>query len=97
MHEPKGKAVQFGLLRAGMKADLVMIKENPLQNFKVLYGTGTVRINDATNKPERVGGIDYVVKDGIVYDAKKLLADVATKVEQAKGARRSTTSQQPRQ
>ena len=26
-----------------------------------------------TNKPERVGGIDFVVKDGIVYDAKKLL------------------------
>ena len=61
----------------GLKADLVIIKENPLQNFKVLYGTGTTRINDATNKPERVGGIDFVVKDGIVYDAKKLLADVA--------------------
>ena len=59
----------------------MITKENPLQNFKMLYGTGAVRLNDATNKPERVGGIDFVVKDGIVYDAKKLLADVAAKVE----------------
>ena len=72
---------------SGLKADLVITKENPLQNFKTLYGTGAVRINDATNKPERVGGIDFVVKDGIVYDAKKLLADVAAKVEKAKGGR----------
>jgi imidazolonepropionase-like amidohydrolase len=94
LHEPKGKPIDFGILRPGLKADLVMIKQNPLQNFKVLYGTGTIRINDATNKPERVGGIDYVVKDGIVYDAKKLLADVAAKVEKAKTTRRTTTSQQ---
>jgi hypothetical protein len=94
LHEPKGKAIEFGILRPGLKADLVMIKENPLQNFKVLYGTGTIRINDATNKPERVGGVDYVVKGGIVYDGKKLLADVAANVEKAKAARRPTTSQQ---
>jgi hypothetical protein len=40
-----------------------------------------------------VGGIDFVVKDGIVYDARKLLADVAAKVERAKAGRRTTTSQ----
>ena len=94
MHEPKGTPIDFGIIRPGLKADLVMVKENPLQNFKVLYGTGTSRINDATNKPERVGGIDFVVKDGIVYDARKLLADVAAKVEKAKSTRRTTTSQQ---
>ena len=94
LHEPKGKAIDYGILRPGLKADLVLIKENPLQNFKVLYGTGAIRVNDAINKPERVGGIDFVVKDGIVYDAKKLLADVAAKVEKAKAARPSTTAQQ---
>ena len=92
LHEPKGARIEFGILRPGLKADLVITKENPLQNFKTLYGTGQLRVNDATNKPERVGGIDFVVKDGIVYDAKKLLADVAAKVEKAKGARRSTTT-----
>ena len=94
LHEPKGKPIDFGIIRPGLRADLVIVKENPLQNFKTLYGTGTIRINDATNKPERVGGINFVVKDGIVYDAKKLLADVAAKVERAKTARRTTTSQQ---
>ena len=34
---------------------------------------------------ERVGGVKYTIKDGIVYDAKKLLADVAMMVEKAKG------------
>ena len=93
LHEPKRRPIEFGILRQGLKADLVITKENPLQNFKTLYGTGAIRINDATNKPERVGGIDFVVKDGIVYDAKKLLADVAAKVEKAKGGRRTTTLQ----
>ena len=92
LSEPKGKPIEFGILRPGLKADMVITKENPLQNFKTLYGTGHLRLNDATNKPERVGGIDFVVKDGIVYDAKKLLADVAAKVEKAKSARRTTTS-----
>ncbi len=92
LHAPKQARLDFGIIRPGLKADLVLTRQNPLQNFKTLYGTGHLRVNDATNKPERVGGIDYVVKDGIVYDAKKLLADVAAKVEKAKGARRSTTT-----
>ena len=96
LHEPKGKSIDFGILRAGLKADMVITKENPLQNFKTLYATGAVRINDAINKPERVGGVDFVVKDGIVYDARKLLADVAAKVEKAKQTRRTTTTRRPR-
>ena len=47
LHEPKGKSIEFGILRPGLKADLVITKENPLQNFKTLYGTGAVRVNDA--------------------------------------------------
>ena len=35
-------------------ADLVITKENPLANFKVLYGTGHFRL-DADNRPVRVG------------------------------------------
>jgi hypothetical protein len=33
---------------------------------------------------ERVGGVKYTIKDGIVYDARRLLADVARMVEEAK-------------
>jgi imidazolonepropionase-like amidohydrolase len=81
---PTGKKAQFGLVRPGMLADLVLVEENPLANLKVLYGTGTIRVNDETGKVERVGGVKYVVKDGIVYDAKKLLADVEKIVADAK-------------
>ena len=67
-----------------MLADMVIVDQNPLQNFKVLYGTGALRLNDKTGKAERVGGIKYTIKDGIVYDAPKLLADVRRIVREAK-------------
>jgi imidazolonepropionase-like amidohydrolase len=88
LHEPKGQPIQFGIVRAGMLADLVLVDQNPLQNLKVLYGTGAVRLNDETGRVERVGGVRYTVKDGIVYDAKQLLADVAAMVERQKSSRR---------
>ncbi len=84
LHEPKGKPIEFGVVRAGMLADMVIVDQNPLQNLKVLYGTGAVRLNERTQQAERVGGIKYTIKDGIVYDAKKLLADVAAMVEKQK-------------
>ena len=31
-----------------------------------------------------MGGVKYTIKDGIVYDAKKLLADVRRMVQEAK-------------
>ena len=49
------------------------------------------RLNDRTGRNERVGGVRYTIKDGIVYDAKKLLADVAAMVEAQK--KRGTASQ----
>ncbi len=84
LHEPKGEPIQFGVIRPGMLADLVIVEENPIEDLKVLYGNGTVRLNDETGEVERVGGVKYTIKDGIVYDAKQLLADVARMVEEAK-------------
>ena len=91
--EPKGKAPEFGIVRAGMLADMVIVDQNPLQNFKVLYGTGALKLNDKTGRPEQVGGVKYTIKDGIVYDAKQLLADVAAMVDRQKRAPRTSTSQ----
>jgi imidazolonepropionase-like amidohydrolase len=87
LFEPKKKPIEFGSVRPGLLADLVIVGENPIQNLKVLYGTGAVRLNDKTGKAERVGGVKYTIKDGIVYDAKRLLADVARMVEKQKTER----------
>jgi imidazolonepropionase-like amidohydrolase len=81
--EPRGEPIEFGEVREGLLADLVIVDENPLENLKVLYGTGAVRLNDETGQPERVGGIEYTIKDGIVYDAEELLADVREMVDAA--------------
>jgi imidazolonepropionase-like amidohydrolase len=87
LFEPKGKPIEYGVVRPGLLADLIVVPENPVANLKVLYGTGAVRLNDKTGKAERVGGVRYTIKDGIVYDARKLLADVARLVEKQKKER----------
>jgi imidazolonepropionase-like amidohydrolase len=84
LHDPKGQDIEFGVVRPGLLADLVIIDENPLANLKVLYGHGAVRLSDTTGKPERIGGVRLTIKDGIVYDAKKLLADVRAMVAEQK-------------
>jgi imidazolonepropionase-like amidohydrolase len=83
--EALGVADQIGSITVGKKADMVLVGENPLQNFKVLYGTGAIRLNQS-NEVVRVGGVLFTIKDGIVYDAKALLADVRKQVEEAKKA-----------
>jgi imidazolonepropionase-like amidohydrolase len=82
--QQQNKPMETGVLRPGKLADLVIVPENPLANFKVLYGTGAIKLNDQTNQVERVGGVKYTIKDGIIYDAKKLLSDVEKIVEAAK-------------
>lgn len=86
LYEPKGEAPPFGRVQPGMLADLVIVPENPLQNFKTLYGTRFERLDPATNRLARVGGVRWTIKDGIVYDAPALLASVAAQVAAAKAA-----------
>ena len=90
LSEHRAQPVEFGVVKAGKLADLVIVDQNPLANLKVLYGTGAVKLNDATGKVERVGGIKWTIKDGIAYDAKKLLADVAAMVAKQKAGRPSS-------
>ena len=74
---------RIGSVEPGKLADLVVVEANPLANLKVLYGTGAIRVNEA-NEAVRVGGVRYTIKDGIVFDAKQLLADVASMVRTVK-------------
>ena len=78
-----GVADQLGTVEVGKLADLVVVPVNPLQNIAALYGTGAIQLNEK-NEVTRVGGVRYTIKDGIVYDAPKLLADVRKMVEEAK-------------
>lgn len=81
--EALGADDMLGTIEVGKYADFAIVEENPLQNLKVLYGTGTIKL-DENNEVIRVGGVKYTIKDGIVYDAKKLLEDVKNMVEEKK-------------
>jgi imidazolonepropionase-like amidohydrolase len=81
--EALGFDQEIGTVSPGKLADLVLVEENPLENFKALYGTGAIKLTE-DNQVVRVGGVKYTIKDGIIYDAKGLLADVKGQVDKAK-------------
>tara|TARA_Y200000002_G_scaffold222645_1_gene183929 strand:- start:1134 stop:1859 length:726 start_codon:yes stop_codon:yes gene_type:complete len=90
---PLKKPIEYGVVREGLLADMIIIDENPLANLKVLYGTGAVKLNDENRQVERIGGVEYTIKDGIVYNAKQLLDDVEQMVQKQKVFRETSTNQ----
>jgi imidazolonepropionase-like amidohydrolase len=93
LFEARGEPIQFGVVRPGLLADLVIVDENPVANLKVLYGTGHQRLNGDTGQVEVVGGVKYTIKDGIVYDARELRADVRRMVEEQRRERRISSNE----
>jgi hypothetical protein len=74
---------QLGTIEVGKLADMVIVDANPMANLKVLFGTGSILVNE-DNEVTRHGGVVYTIKDGIVFDAKALLKDVEEMVKSAK-------------
>jgi dihydroorotase-like cyclic amidohydrolase len=81
--EALGMEDDIGTIEVGKLADIIIVDENPLENLKVLYGTGAIKLTD-DNEVVRVGGVRYTIKDGIIYDAKQLLKDVREIVKKDK-------------
>jgi Amidohydrolase family len=77
---------ETGSIEVGKSADLLVLDENPLDDFKLLYGTGALRLNDDTGKPEWRRALRHTIRAGLVFDAEELLADLRAMVAAQKDA-----------
>jgi hypothetical protein len=78
LREPK-----LGLVRPGYMADLVIVDGNPAYNLKFMYSFGDLTL-DKDRKMFRTKGIIHTIKDGIVIENARLMAEVEKMVTKSK-------------
>lgn len=61
-----------GTIEVGKRADLVISREDPLTNFKALYGSGSSRF-DCDGAPSQQSSIVFTMKNGTLYEVSALL------------------------
>ena len=80
-HKTLGNKELANGIRQGAPADLAIIDGNPLDNFKVMYGTGVNIYGEDGTTVTHGGGVRWTLKNGVVFDCKELLKDVEDYVE----------------
>ncbi|WP_404987849.1 amidohydrolase [Caballeronia sp. LZ043] len=71
-----GIGEEAGVLEVGRRGDVLVHRENPLADFKLLYGTGAMRLNDDLGTVEQKRALELTIKSGVVFDVDELLHDV---------------------
>ncbi len=72
-----------GLVRAGYKADLLIVDGNPAYNLRFLYSFGALTLNDA-GEMVRTDGIIHTIVGGVVVNNDALMEGVARMVAESK-------------
>lgn len=70
----------LGLVRPGYKADLLLVDGNPAANLKYLYSFGDLAL-DKDGQMYRTKGIVHTIKDGVVLENERLMAEVERMVQ----------------
>jgi len=78
LREPK-----LGLVRPGYLADLIIVDGNPAYNLKFMYSFGDLTV-DKDRKMFRTRGVIHTIKDGIVIENARLMAEVERMVTKSK-------------
>ncbi|MCH8273307.1 MAG: amidohydrolase family protein [Armatimonadetes bacterium] len=84
-----GMEHELGRVKAGFKADLILVNGNPLRNLKYLYPTGTGVYENG--EASWGGTIEWTIKDGFVYKGSILMENVRTIVKDAREEREASS------
>jgi hypothetical protein len=74
---------KLGLVRPGYMADLVLVDGNPAYNLRFMYSYGALTL-DERGQMVRKQGIVHTIKDGVVVENAKLMAEVERMVARSR-------------
>lgn len=74
---------KLGLVRPGYLADLLIVDGNPAYNLRYLYSFGALTM-DKDGQMYRTRGIVHTIKDGVVIENARLMAEVERMVAKSK-------------